>query len=133
MARRNPMVRDVGLLLRDKLADEFEVWVRYTPVIGLSCGAKMGTKHRMNRIVEILRAADYVVACNGQPGTEGEFIVDIKGRKAGTIDATPKWVDVLPLLIDPIVSGEGEARKTALEQLVRMAQLADEYVRLTKE
>ena len=45
-----------------------------------------------------------------------------------TIDATPTWEGILPLYIGGIESGTYEGRKSAMEELYRMARLADMYV-----
>ena len=47
---------------------------------------------------------------------------------AGVIDATPTWENVLPLLMTAYENGNAPRRKIALEELTRMAKLADAYV-----
>jgi len=42
-----------------------------------------------------------------------------------TIDATPTWEGILPLYIQGIESGSFESRRAAIEELTRMARLAD--------
>ena len=49
-------------------------------------------------------------------------------RKAETIDATPTWEGILPLLLTAHEDGNAQGRKIALEELTRMAKLADAYV-----
>ncbi len=45
-----------------------------------------------------------------------------------TIDITPTWESILPALLAVIENGNFEGRKIALEEITRMAQLADLYV-----
>lgn len=46
-----------------------------------------------------------------------------------TIDLTPKWKDILPILL----AGAERKLKVSLDELYRMAELADEYVELIKK
>lgn len=46
----------------------------------------------------------------------------------GTIDLTPTWKQVLPLLLMGYEEGSSEGRALALEELQRMAEAADAYV-----
>lgn len=46
------------------------------------------------------------------------------------IDITPQWIGVLPIMIMAIENGTPEGRKIAIEELQRMAALADKYVAL---
>lgn len=49
-------------------------------------------------------------------------------RVAFTIDLTPKWVDVLPMLLDAVTEGKTpEGRKKAREELIRLAHIADTF------
>jgi hypothetical protein len=51
-----------------------------------------------------------------------------------TIDMTPTWEGILPALIAVIENGTtGEARANALNELRRMAQLADKHVAAEKD
>jgi hypothetical protein len=45
-----------------------------------------------------------------------------------TIDITPTWEGILPALLAVIENGNFEGKKIALEEITRMAQLADLYV-----
>lgn len=47
-----------------------------------------------------------------------------------TIDCTPTWEGILPLLLDLNQNDKLEVRKTALAELNRMAKIADQYVLL---
>jgi hypothetical protein len=47
--------------------------------------------------------------------------------KMKTIDITPTWSGVLPLLLAALEDGGFEARNAAMAELCRMAALADEY------
>jgi hypothetical protein len=49
------------------------------------------------------------------------------------IDATPTWEGILPLYIGGIESGTYEGRKSAMEELYRMARLADMQVAAQKD
>lgn len=49
-----------------------------------------------------------------------------------TIDCTPTWEGILPLLIHGLENGSPTARAAVMEELTRMAQLADRYVAQTK-
>lgn len=53
-----------------------------------------------------------------------------------TIDATPAWVAIVPLLIAALQSENYEAQESAEHELFRMAQAADrwnEHARTMKE
>lgn len=45
-----------------------------------------------------------------------------------TIDITPTWSAILPVLISLIEDGSDKGRANAKEELQRMAELADAYV-----
>jgi hypothetical protein len=50
-----------------------------------------------------------------------------------TIDLTPSWEGILPLLLAVYSNGETvEAKQTAYAELSRMARLADKYVDVSK-
>jgi len=46
-------------------------------------------------------------------------------RQVGTIDLTPKWVGVLPMLLMAFESGSPKGRAMALDELRFMAMVAD--------
>lgn len=46
----------------------------------------------------------------------------------GTIDITPSWGQIMPVLVDLAHSNNMKARDTAYAELTRMAKLADLYV-----
>jgi hypothetical protein len=50
-----------------------------------------------------------------------------------TIDLTPTWRGILPVLIALIEKGNAEGRKAAVDDLERMATIADTYVKQQKE
>lgn len=50
-----------------------------------------------------------------------------------TIDATPTWRAVLPLLLAVVKDGSDEGRKDAIAELTRMASAADQYNALQRE
>lgn len=54
-------------------------------------------------------------------------------RPAGTIDLTPTWSGILPVLIALIRDGNEAGQASAMLELNRMAQLADRYVLLSEE
>lgn len=45
-----------------------------------------------------------------------------------TVDATPIWEAVLPIYLMSYENGASKGRRAALEELQRMARLADLYV-----
>lgn len=47
-----------------------------------------------------------------------------------TIDITPTWEAILPILLAAVENGTVAGRKTAVAELIRMAQLADTYIYL---
>jgi len=47
-----------------------------------------------------------------------------------TIDCTPTWEGILPILVTGLLDGNDTAKQIAKEELRRMAQLADAYVAL---
>lgn len=50
-----------------------------------------------------------------------------------TIDATPTWEGILPLLLELLLNGTLEAQDNARNELLRMARIADCYIALKKE
>lgn len=50
-----------------------------------------------------------------------------KKTQIGTIDLTPTWESLVPTFILLIESGNNKGRNAALEELTRMAQIADLY------
>ncbi|QXV74029.1 hypothetical protein [Rhizobium phage RHEph12] len=44
-----------------------------------------------------------------------------------TIDMTPKWVDILPVMLEAYESGSTVAREAMREEFKRMAAAADEW------
>jgi|SRR5580693_1760594 hypothetical protein len=50
-----------------------------------------------------------------------------------TIDATPTWEGILPLLLENAASKNEKVRTNTLEELKRMAQLADKYNQCDKK
>jgi len=51
----------------------------------------------------------------------------MKNEIIETIDVTPTWADVLPVLLTAHANGGPEGQKAAYEELRRMARLADKY------
>ena len=49
-------------------------------------------------------------------------------NEAETVDATPTWEAVLPIYLMAYENGSNKGRGAALEELQRMAKLADLYV-----
>lgn len=49
----------------------------------------------------------------------------IEKQKTRTIDMTPTWTEIAPVLVHLIEESSAEGRKTASEELMRMARLAD--------
>jgi hypothetical protein len=45
-----------------------------------------------------------------------------------TVDLTPTWSGILPYILTVLRDGNGSGQKIALEELERMAKLADRYV-----
>lgn len=57
----------------------------------------------------------------------------IQNQPADTIDLTPKWAEVAPMLILILQDGSPEGQSVARAELQRMAELADAYVAITRE
>jgi hypothetical protein len=53
-------------------------------------------------------------------------------KQVGTIDMTPTWEGILPLLLVLYESRDKIRRETALSELRRMAKIADAYVAKAK-
>jgi len=49
-------------------------------------------------------------------------------RYVGTIDVTPTWKAMLPVMIEALTNGTPTGKQLAREELARMADLADHYV-----
>lgn len=50
----------------------------------------------------------------------------------GTIDCTPTWESVLPVLLKGLESDKFEIRQGTIVELTRMAKLANKYVESVK-
>lgn len=50
-----------------------------------------------------------------------------------TIDCTPTWEEILPMLIRLLNSDKTEARQCAHDELLKMAKIADHYNKLVKK
>lgn len=50
-----------------------------------------------------------------------------------TVEITPTWEDILPLLLVAYAHGSFEGKRAANEELTRMALLADLYVNSIKQ
>ena len=53
-------------------------------------------------------------------------------KQVGTIDITPTWEAILPIMLAAVENGTQKGRAIAKEELLRMAKLADLYVRASK-
>lgn len=70
-----------------------------------------------------------IIAMNNQAAAERSDIA-----KPETVDATPDWLGILPVLLAIIERGpENPAYRAAKAELVQMADLADRYVAAAKE
>lgn len=49
-----------------------------------------------------------------------------------TIDMTPSWEGTVPILRHLFLYGNEQAKKSAMEAILKMAKLADAYVALTR-
>ena len=65
-------------------------------------------------------------SCEQLPSSERPDKQPLK-RQVGTIDLTPTWRGVLPMLLAGIENGTPESRKIAIEELQKMAEAADLY------
>lgn len=54
-------------------------------------------------------------------------------EKKETIDMTPTWSGILPLLLYSLENGGSEAKQAARTELRRMAQIADMYVEFNNQ
>lgn len=50
-----------------------------------------------------------------------------------TIDATPTWRGIAPALVAILRDGDAQAQNDAMAELLRMADIADEYVAMMKK
>jgi hypothetical protein len=55
-----------------------------------------------------------------------------KGKMVRTLDLTPTWKQVLPILLEGLKSERQEARDASLHELNRMAEICDAYKELTE-
>lgn len=63
-----------------------------------------------------------------QARREAEKAAPRTGEVVGTIDITPTWAGILPVLLAAIENGTPEGRRFAISELRRMAQIADNAV-----
>lgn len=52
--------------------------------------------------------------------------------RIGTIDITPTWSSLVPALVALIENSNHKGRQVAMDELKRMAELADAYVKIQK-
>lgn len=55
-------------------------WVRIWPDGTCWAGHKRNSRAAMDQVVQALQAAGWRTQCQGEPGTAGQFIIDIVGR-----------------------------------------------------
>lgn len=67
------------------------------------------------------------------PGFVDKMVEHDAQKRARTIDVTPTWHGLLPLLLTIYVDGTDEGRKEAFSELQRMAQAADFWNRFCKD
>lgn len=53
--------------------------------------------------------------------------------QVGTIDLTPTWRGIMPMLIAGLIDGTDQGRRIATEELFRLANMVDEVNRETKK
>jgi len=119
-------------------AQERTAWRAYVGKKRLLHGDMLGYQFNPSnadrRTVKFIRVSDDGVSllCEGKDGLNelfpvtGFYGVTVK-RPAGTIDLTPTWAGVLPLLLVAFTDGTDESKKMAKEELLRMAKAADAY------
>jgi hypothetical protein len=61
-------------------------------------------------------------------GIEKNKMVEYNGKMVMATDCTPTWENMLPVLLTLLRDGDAEGKKTATNELQRMAQIADQYV-----
>jgi hypothetical protein len=59
-------------------------------------------------------------------------MVEMK-KQIGTVDLTPTWSEILPMLLLAIEDGNATGKQVAREELARMAGIADKYVSYIRE
>lgn len=58
---------------------------------------------------------------------EGDNMAEKNAMTARTIELTPKWQDVMPILVEAAANGATvEGRKAAWSELMRLAKIADD-------
>jgi len=62
----------------------------------------------------------------------GQVFCELK-RFAGTIDMTPTWRAILPIILIGLENGNEDGRKIAMQELYRLADIADAYNASVKE
>lgn len=53
-------------------------------------------------------------------------------KKPKTIDMTPTWRAIVPVIVAALQNGTPQGQKIALEELLRMADVADAHVAASK-
>lgn len=97
------------------------------------------TRYRADLSAAVKFGSDAFMTTNkASVDREGGWIEDANGKvihgkkPAGTIDLTPTWRAILPILILALTDGTETGRKIAREELARMADAADAYNKETK-
>ena len=80
---------------------------------------------------------EWMIAHASETLTIGDTMYELTAPKKEeqtmrTIDITPTWTNVLPILIAGIEAGNEQGRAAAIKELSRMAQAADAYYESTK-
>lgn len=111
--------------------------ITYRATVG---GEVIGERYREEYRAITAASKRLIELSRSQPGpapvpAEPRFTLStITYRKpAGVIDLTPTWSALLPVMIAAIENGTASGRAIAIDELTRMAQIADEYVALSKK
>ncbi len=89
-------------------------------VAALKAGERTGTTQ------EAKRAAPLKLS-------QGEALAAVETPPVRTVDCTPDWRGILPLLLAALTDGTAEGRKIAREELQRMADVADKAIAYQKQ
>lgn len=82
-------------------------------------------------IIETSHSAFALIAFNDHCAGQGGWVEDGRGaviagvKPRGSVDLTPTWSGVLPALLWGYKDGSETAQRLALEELTRMAKIAD--------
>lgn len=121
-------IRSLGLIVRKTDCNEYRV---ADPDLPYLCGTRENAAAYCGDLLEAVETAEQwfrIKSAAAKVAADVEAdAARVKIRKPKTIDATPTWAAVLPLLCHALESATEEGKRIARAELERMATAADSF------